>query len=233
MDTASIRYGMKVRASDGENLGKLVARGQGRFVIEKGFLFPKDYVVLDEQIASIEGDEVWLSDTSDHLREISDEEDAALEPLGEEEEEQENIPVVTSAPAQPAARERSEATRDEARVPVAEEKLEAEKHEREVGEVRVHKDVVTEERELEVPVRHEQVRVERVPVSGEAPEASFRESETRIPLHEEEVEVTKRPVMREEVRVSKGEAEEEEHIQEKARKEQVEVEERGKVRKGK
>jgi len=71
------------------------------------------------------------------------------------------------------------------RVRRVEEELLAGTREREVGAVRVRKRVVTEHRRMEVPIRREEVVVERVPVEGEvAAEAQIGEEE-----EEEEEEV--------------------------------------------
>ena len=112
------------------------------------------------------------------------------------------------------------------RVPLAEEEAIAEKHER-AGEVAVHKDVEQRTEHISVPVAHEEVHVERVPVSEgtEAREATFEEGTVTIPVREEEVEISKKPVVREEVRVTKERAEEEKEADVTLRKETAEVEE--------
>lgn len=60
---------------------------------------------------------------------------------------------------------------DELRVLRSEEELRAGTREREAGVVNVRKTVRTDRESVEVPTRHEEVSVERVPLSGEAPEA--------------------------------------------------------------
>lgn len=112
------------------------------------------------------------------------------------------------------------------RVQLAEEELDVVKREREVGEVRIHKDVEVETKTIDVPVRKERVTVERVPASatGErASEAAFSGEDIVIPVREEEVEVTKRPVVKEELRVKKERWEDSAHLTEQVRKERAEV----------
>jgi uncharacterized protein (TIGR02271 family) len=65
--------------------------------------------------------------------------------------------------------------------------------------VKVRKRVRTDRERIEVPVKHEEVSVERVPVSGEATEAQIGEDEVSVPVTEEEVVVDKRAVAKEEV----------------------------------
>jgi len=95
------------------------------------------------------------------------------------------------------------------------------------GEARLRKEVHTDTQTVEVPVKHEELVVERVPVSGEQPAgtASFREQEIRIPLSEEKARVEKQPVVREEVRVSKKEVPDTESFKEEVRSEDLKVEE--------
>jgi stress response protein YsnF len=59
---------------------------------------------------------------------------------------------------------------DELRVQRSEEELAAGTREREAGALRVRKRVRTDREQVEVPTRHEEVSVERVPVEGEATE---------------------------------------------------------------
>src|SRR5215217_4900999 len=77
----------------------------------------------------------------------------------------------------------------------------------------------TREREsIEVPTRHEEVSVERVPVEGEASEAEIGEDEVVVPVTEEEVVVGKRPMVKEEVRIRKDVVEDTEVVEEDVRR---------------
>ncbi len=121
---------------------------------------------------------------------------------------------------------------DELRVQRTEEELAAGTREREAGEIRVKKNVRTERESVEVPTRHEEVSVERVPLSGEASEAQIGEDEVNVPVTEEEVVVSKRPVVKEEVRIRKDVVEDTEVVEEDVRREQVEVEDETERRSG-
>jgi uncharacterized protein (TIGR02271 family) len=114
--------------------------------------------------------------------------------------------------------------RDELRVQRSEEELVAGTREREAGSMRVRKRVRTDRERVEVPVRHEEVSVERVPVSGEATEAQIGEDEVVVPVTEEEVVVDKRAVAKEEVRVRKDAVHDTEVVEEDVRREEVDVE---------
>jgi uncharacterized protein (TIGR02271 family) len=112
---------------------------------------------------------------------------------------------------------------DELRVQRSEEELRAGTREREAGGVQVRKRVHTDREHIEVPTRHEEVSVERVPVEGEATEAQIADDEVSIPVTEEEVVVEKRPVAKEEVRIRKDVVEDTEVVEEDVRREEVEV----------
>ena len=82
----------------------------------------------------------------------------------------------------------------------------------------------TDREQIEVPTRHEEVSVERVPVEGEASEAEIGEDEVVVPVTEEEVVVDKRAVAKEEVRLRKDVVEGTEVVEEDVRREKVENE---------
>jgi uncharacterized protein (TIGR02271 family) len=113
---------------------------------------------------------------------------------------------------------------DELRVQRTEEELVAGTRQREAGSIRVRKRVRTDREHIEVPTRHEEISVERVPIEGEATEAEIGEDEVVVPVTEEEVIVHKRPVLKEEVRIRKEVVEETEVVEEDVRREEVEVE---------
>jgi len=113
---------------------------------------------------------------------------------------------------------------DELRVQRSEEELRAGTREREAGQLKVRKRVRTDREQIEVPTRHEEVSVERVPVEGEATEAEIGDDEVSVPVTEEEVVVEKRPVAKEEVRIRKDVVSDAETVEEDVRREEVEVE---------
>ena len=112
---------------------------------------------------------------------------------------------------------------NELRVQRTEEELAAGTREREAGEVRVKKNVRTDRESVAVPTRHEEVSVERVPLSGEASEAEIGDDEVLVPVTEEEVVVSKRPVVKEEVRIRKDVVEDTEVVEEDVRREEIDV----------
>lgn len=121
----------------------------------------------------------------------------------------------------------------EIRVPLVEEEITAGKTVQEVGRVQVRKEIVTEEKQVSVPVAREVVHVERVPASGERPIASgttVEEGSISIPVREEQVEISKRPVVKEELRISKEVVHEQAQARATVLREEPEVRTEGQVR---
>lgn len=209
--TGELKDGMKVRTRDGHELGKIVHSDSRMLLIEKGFFFPKDYEVPISLVSEVRDGEVVLSATRDELA-LEQGQASAGAGLGE----------ASRGEAWGAAR----GEHDEQRLTLSEEELQAQKHVRQAGEVRVRKDVVTERKQIEVPVMREEVHVERVPASAASGVASdaFREDTISVPVREEEVEITKTPRVREEVRVTRTPHVEERRVEGEVRHEEARVE---------
>ncbi|MFL5461201.1 MAG: YsnF/AvaK domain-containing protein [Gemmatimonadales bacterium] len=113
-------------------------------------------------------------------------------------------------------------------IELREEELRAQKERVQAGEVRVRKEVVNEERTVEVPVTREEVVVERRPAQGRTAEGRIDEDEEiRIPVMEEEVRVEKTPVVREEVTLKKRQVHDTERVSDTVRREEARVERTG------
>jgi uncharacterized protein (TIGR02271 family) len=111
----------------------------------------------------------------------------------------------------------------------SEEELHVGTTRRERGRARLRKYVVTEEVQQTVPVRREEVRVEREPVTeGNVDQAmagpEISEEEHELTLHDEEVVVEKRAVPKERVRMTKDTVADDETVSEEVRKERIDVE---------
>jgi uncharacterized protein (TIGR02271 family) len=98
------------------------------------------------------------------------------------------------------------------------------------GEVRLRKEVVTENQTVQVPVTREEIVVERTPASGQRVAGEIgRDEEIRVPLAEERVRVEKQPVVNEEVRVGKRQVQTSQKISDKVRHEELHVDKQGEV----
>src|SRR5215204_4374715 len=136
-----ISVGDDVYGSDGDKVGTVAEVQSGYIVVAKGFFFPTDYYIPTSAIASASAGQVYLNVAKD----------AALHSGWDV------VPEIqtTTMTATTATGE------EEIRIPVMEEELTATVREQEAGAVRIEKDVVTEQRTLDVPVTEERVRVER------------------------------------------------------------------------
>lgn len=248
---SQISEGMAVRSIDGEKLGKVFAVGDDSFQIEKGLFFPKDYLVRYAEVSDIRDGEIILAHGRESLRRLGEEDRYGTASLGT------NPPGITStsstatgvnttglpigAPVSTApstglgmgadSTERTLSGRSEdITVPVHKEELDVRKRDMQAGEVRVKKDVVEEEKVMDVPVRRERVRVERREVTDRpAMSASFQEETIVVPLRAEEVEVRKRAMVDEEVVIHKDAVEEEQRVAETVRREEVNIRSDGDV----
>jgi len=95
------------------------------------------------------------------------------------------------------------------------------------GEVNVRKEVHTEHKTIEVPVMREEVVVERTNPGTHATAGNMGSQEIRVPVREEEIRVEKTPVVKEEVRVSKRQMQDTERVSENLRKEEIKVDTKG------
>jgi uncharacterized protein (TIGR02271 family) len=135
--------------------------------------------------------------------------------------------TATDGPNADAGRDVSGPTTDDA-MTRSEEELRVGTADRERGRARLRKYVVTEQVEQTVPVRREEVRVEREPITDgnvdqalDGPEIS--EEEHEVVLHEEEPVVEKRTVPKERVRLDKETVTGEQTVSDEVRKEQIET----------
>jgi uncharacterized protein (TIGR02271 family) len=123
-------------------------------------------------------------------------------------------------------------TTDRDTVQIKEEELRAHKQPVQAGEVRIGKEVIEEQRSIDVPVTREEVYVERRPVDrrpADNSEIGSGREEIRVPVHEERVQVEKQAVVTEEVNVGKRQVQDTEHVTDTVRKERPLIEREGDV----
>jgi uncharacterized protein (TIGR02271 family) len=99
------------------------------------------------------------------------------------------------------------------------------------GEIRLRKDVVTENQTMNVPVTREEVVVERVDAAGQTPVSGVigDEKEIRIPVSEERVNVQKEQVVTGQVRVQKRTVQDTQKVSDSVQHEELRVEREGDV----
>ncbi len=133
----------------------------------------------------------------------------------------------TVADRDTVGRDTSGPTTDEA-MTRSEEELAVGTTRRERGRARLRKYVTTETQQVTVPVRREEVRVEREPITDANLDAAtsgpaISEEEHEVTLREEEVVVDKRAVPKERVRLDTETVTNERQVSEEVRKEQIQV----------
>lgn len=223
-----------VVGSDGEKIGSLsqvyvdTATDAPEWAAVRTGLFgtKQSFVPITE--ATPEGESVRVPYTGDEVKNAP-----RIDPDGELNSDEEQTLYAHygrsyEAQGAPAGRDTSGPTTDDA-MTRSEEELRVGTAQRERGRVRLRKYVVTEQAQQTVPVRREEVRVEREPITEgnvdkalDGPEISDEEHE--VTLHEEEVVTEKRAVPKERVRLSKDTITDEETVSDEVRKEQIEVE---------
>jgi len=139
-----------------------------------------------------------------------------------------SVPPAAPAHTAPTAAARSAQTGDAVRL--HEEQLRVQKQPVQTGEVKVRKEVHTEHQTVDVPIKKEEVVIERRPVSGPASTADIHAGEEiRIPVKEEQVKVEKQAVVKEEVKIGKRQVQDTERVSGDVRKEEVRIEKAGDV----
>ncbi|MFT3772102.1 MAG: PRC and DUF2382 domain-containing protein [Minicystis sp.] len=231
-----VSEGMQVRSSDGEKLGKVVSCQPAGFVVEKGFLFPKDVAVPYERITDVRNGEIFLSLARAEIGEQAARSTTAGSSAVSHVKEAIQSGVSEARAAlggdgkHPALEQFGK--RGEIHVPLVEEEVVAQKHVEKVGEVHVRKEIITEEKQITVPVMREVIRVERVAVGKDVRpgDRAFEKESYDIPISEEHVTIEKRPVVREELLIGKEIEQGEESASTTVRRERAEVETLGPVR---
>jgi len=116
------------------------------------------------------------------------------------------------------------------RVPVVEERLDVEKRQGEMGSVDIRKDVETEQVNIPIELRHEEVTVNEVdvrdrPVAAADLDNAFQEGTIRVPVRGEEAVVQKEAFVTGEVVIDRDMKTERQTVSDTVRKERVDVDE--------
>lgn len=117
-------------------------------------------------------------------------------------------------------------------MPLREEVLNVDKQRVQSGEARLHKEVVEEQRSVDVPLTHEEVVVEHHPIAGgRVSDTPVGQDEViRVPVSEEQVNVTKTPVETGEVSIGKRAVQENQRVSDTVRREEAHLEKEGEPR---
>lgn len=217
-------------------------------VLQKGLFFPHDYTVPMSAITRSDADGVYLNVTKDDVtNQTFDTPSNAqsyqqTERMGAGNLDRSNLTEQPLTQTQSQGAEYGNAGNtdlyaggshptptqgNDIAVPVREEELVVGKERLQTGNVQVHKDVISEQQSVNVPVTQERVQVERIPVSGDAATNlgadAFSERDIDVPLMGEQVVAEKQGRVTEEVHLHKQAVTENQRVSDTVRKEQVRI----------
>ncbi|KAJ49068.1 uncharacterized protein (TIGR02271 family) [Clostridium tetanomorphum] len=114
--------------------------------------------------------------------------------------------------------------KDEGRLTLHKEELDINKSKVQKGEVELSKEIIEEQKTVDVPVTHEEVVIERRSINNEASDTPISDEETiRIPVSEEQVNVDKHTVVTGEVSAYKREVQETKQVDENLKREEARI----------
>jgi uncharacterized protein (TIGR02271 family) len=211
--------------------------GGGYLRVPTGFLgLGTEHHIPFSAIRDVREDRIYLSVAKDRLNDMGY--DATPTDLDDDEFDAATVDqtttTTTTETSRPVAetRQRGTTDREGRRLQLREEELVARKRSVQAGEVEIHTEVVSEQRTLEVPVRREEVTIERHAVDRRPSDRPIAEtSETiSVPVTEEQVTLEKQPVVYEEINVGKRAVQETEHVSETVRREEAVIDREGDVK---
>ena len=205
MERWDIHDGDDVYGIDGEKIGAVTAVQPGYVVVERGRFFPTTFYVPAEAVATRGDGVVHLAVTKETALNMSWESEPPISaaPLAADAAGRVGTePFAHDARPDAVAHDHGE---DRILVPLHAEDLTAATRPRRIGEVRLEKQIVTEERTIEVPVTEERLRVTRHPVDRPvaAGEAGPEEAVIEVPIRGEEVLLGTKVRVAEEVELGK------------------------------
>jgi uncharacterized protein (TIGR02271 family) len=223
-----VREGMDVFDSEDQKIGTVSETAEGYLRVPTGFLdLGTEHAIPFSAIRDVTDHEIHLSVPKDRLDELTS---ASMDTDADHDDSNlERKTTTTTAayetPSRPDVDERDQT------LELREEELTARKQSVETGHVAIGTEVVSEQRTIDVPVTHEEVTIERHAVERRPSDVPIDErGETiSIPVHEEQVTAEKRAVVYEEVEVGKRAVQETQHISETVKREEVVIDEEGRV----
>jgi len=113
---------------------------------------------------------------------------------------------------------------DDAKLLLRKEELDIDKSRVQTGEVEFRKEIIEEQKIVDVPVTREEVVIERRTLNNEQSDSPITDEQTiRIPVFEESVDVDKHTVVSGEISAHKRNVEDTKHIDETIKREEARV----------
>lgn len=120
--------------------------------------------------------------------------------------------------------EKKEARNQDVKLKIRKEQLDLIKKRVRLEKVTLHKEVITEEKTIVVPVTHVELVIERKVFDTDNPENLGRKLKTiRIPINEERIEVVKHPTALEDIKIYKRQFQKVVHVNKTLKNEKVHV----------
>jgi uncharacterized protein (TIGR02271 family) len=220
-DTNNEKVGSIAEIYDAGTTGQSPSGG-GYLRIPTGFLgLGKEHHVPFSAIRRVQENRVYLNVAKDQLDQLGYHQ--APTPVDDQ--------TSATTAADRTSADTAASTQAPRRVFLREEELVPRRRTVQTGEVDVHKEVVSEQRTLEVPVAHDEIVVERRSADRRPADQPVRETGEviKIPVREEEVTLEKQPVVYEEVDIAKRPVQETQRVSETVRREELRVEDKGDV----
>ncbi|HET7035520.1 MAG TPA: DUF2382 domain-containing protein [Thermomicrobiaceae bacterium] len=225
LNLTDIQQGWDVMDVNGDKVGDVKEVNPDYLTVSKGFFFPSERYIPMQDVRSTRDDKVFLSVSKDELKQ----------------EGWDQPPVTTGRTTTTTGRTttRTDTERladrpvdqaDERDINLREERLVPREERVKAGEVNLQTDVVTNEQTVDVPVRSEEVIVERNPVEGRrANQPIGQEQDISVPVYKDKVELEKEPVVYEQVNVETRPVEETRRVKGQVKKEVLDVDTQGDV----
>ncbi len=201
----------EARGTDDSDFGEVQEVGKNYVVTQKGIVDKERFYIPKYMVQGYDGDTLWFNATETDISQFRRDSPPQYDEY--------------------TRYKRADCPIDiETRIPLIEERLDVSKRQR-TSEVTIAKEPVTETKTVEVPVTHEEVRVERRPATSstlsEVERPVESRTEVKVPVTSEEVEVTKRPYVKEEVVVTKEPVTETRTVSDTVRSERIDTEKTG------
>jgi uncharacterized protein (TIGR02271 family) len=179
-------------AVDDSDFGEVQEVGQHYVLTQKGRISKDKFYIPKYLVQGYDGNILWFDASQDQLQEWKHDSPPDYNEYMQYKKSEEGVPSDV-----------------ETRIPLIEERLNVSKR-TSTSEATITKKPVTETKTIEVPVTHEELKVERRPATSESSSTTTTterpiqsETEIKVPINKEEVQVTKEPHVKEEVVVKK------------------------------
>ncbi len=207
-------------AVDDSDFGEVQDVGQHYVLTQKGLISKDKFYVPKYLVQGYDGSTLWFNASESDLEEWKRDSPPDYNEYARYKESQRT--------QQQEGGGKNEVSSDiETRIPLIEERLNVSRRTT-TSEATITKKPVTETKTIEVPVTHEEIKVETRPASESSSTTTTErpvqsETEIKIPLKNEEVQVTKEPRVKEEVVIKKEPVTETKTVSDTVTREEVDI----------